>query len=121
MFNPFKTLWNKDKSFGFFFTVSALSHILIFIFFLFTSADNNRLTRNINAIDVNLISISKASSAKSKVSATPKKTSGKSVTIKKPKQKKEAAKKIKKAHPKKAIPQKNAIEAKKKKKIQKLI
>jgi len=89
MFNLFKTLCNKDKGFGFFFAVSALTHILIFASLLFTGAGNNRLLRNINAIDVNLISISKAGGIKSGPVSAPKKTSEKPVTVKETKPKKE--------------------------------
>ncbi len=121
MFSSFKTLWNKEKGLGFFFTVSALSHILIFASFNFTSAGNNRLLRNINAIDVNLISISKAGGGKSGSIAALKKTPEKPVTVKKPKPKKEAKKKIakqpekkiKKTPPKKTIPKKKTKEANK--------
>ncbi len=110
MLNHFKALWSEDKGFGFFLTVSALSHIIIFAFFLFTSSGNNRLLRNINAIDVNLISISKAGDIKSAPVSSPKKTSKKPVAVKKTKPKKETKKYIKKTvkHKKKTLPKKEA-------------
>ena len=123
MFNQLKTLWNKDKGFGFFCAVSALLHTLIFVSLIFTNSGNKRLLRNMNIVDVNLISISKAGGVKSEPAAKPKKSSEKPVTVKetKPKPKKEAEKKIvkepvkekAKTPPKKTVPKKNAKKVKK--------
>ncbi|MBW1615398.1 MAG: TonB C-terminal domain-containing protein [Deltaproteobacteria bacterium] len=122
MFQLLKALWNEDKGFGFFFAVSALFHVVIFIFFLFTSSGNHRLSRNLNAIDVNLISISKAGGIKSASVSSPQKKSTKPVEGKKPKSKKEPKKTVKqnekktknKKTTKKSIPKKDAKEKAKK-------
>jgi len=91
MFNFFKTLWNKKKKLGFFLTISALSHLLIFVGLFLMNSNSNKPLRYVNLINVNIVSISKVD-IKSKTLVNTKKTSEKPVSVKKSKVKKKTVK-----------------------------